>query len=64
MITLKCFNDVIMTDGSIAFKAGERYEFNMHSNGEISRFSNNTLHKFMCYGPDKWVNYFKYESEE
>lgn len=55
---LLCTNDVVMNDGSIAFKAGERYEFNMHNNGEISRFSNNCLHKFMCYGPSKWANYF------
>lgn len=58
---LLCTKDVVMNDGSIAFKAGERYEFNMHGNGEISRFNNNCLHKFMCYGPSRWVNFFKAE---
>lgn len=64
MITLKCFNDVVMTDGSIAFKAGESYQFSLKSNGNIERFTDNGLHKFMCYGPDKWANYFKYELED
>lgn len=62
---LLCISDVIMTkDACVAFKAGEYYDFHMMSNGNIQRFSGNCLHKFMCSGPDKWTNYFKYESEE
>lgn len=64
MITLKCFADVIMTDGSIAFKAGESYQFRLKSNGNIERFTDNCLHKFMCYGPHKWTEYFVKELED
>ena len=60
---LKCIRDVVMNDGSTAFKAGEHYEFHMKSNGNIERFANNCLHKFMCYGPSKWTEYFVKELE-
>jgi hypothetical protein len=53
-----------MTDGTTAFKAGEEYHFTMHSDGNISRFSNNCLHKFMCYGPQAWTVYFVKELED
>lgn len=58
---LLCYKDVVMNDGSMAFKAGERYEFQIKANGNIERWAGNSLHKFMCYGPSKWVNFFKYE---
>lgn len=64
MITLKCFNSVIMTDGSIAFKAGETYDFHLKSNGDIQHFHNNTVHIFYCVGQQAWTNYFKYELED
>ena len=64
MIKLKCYESVIMNNGSIAFKAGEEYYFHMKANGNIERFADNCLHKFMAYGPDKWTNYFVRELEE
>lgn len=64
MITLKCFNSVIMTDGSIAFKAGESYQFSLKSNGEISRPTENGFHYFRTCGPHRWTNYFKYYLED
>lgn len=64
MITLKCTTSVIMTDGSVAFKAGESYQFHLKSNGDIRRFHNNTVHIFYCVGEQAWTNYFKYEIEE
>lgn len=64
MITLRCFADVVMTDGSIAFKADESYQFSLQSNGDIQRFSNNTVHIFYCVGQQAWTNYFEYELED
>jgi hypothetical protein len=53
-----------MTDGSVAFKAGESYQFHMKSSGDIQRFHNNTVHIFYCVGEQAWANYFKYEMED
>lgn len=50
--------------GDIAFKAGEEYYFHLKANGNIERFADNCLHKFMCCGPDKWTNYFVRELED
>lgn len=64
MIKLKCHTSVVMNTGEVAFKAGEEYEFHLKSNGNIERFADNCLHKFMCYGPSKWVNFFVKELED
>jgi hypothetical protein len=61
---LLCINDVIMTDGTTAFKAGEEYEFIMKSDGDIQRFSNNTVHIFIADGPQAWSSYFEYVLED
>jgi hypothetical protein len=50
--------------GEVAFKAGEEYWFYMKANGNIERFADNCLHKFMAYGPNKWTNYFVKELED
>lgn len=67
MIKLKCHTSVIMhPTGEVAFKAGEEYWFHMKANGNIERFADNCLHKFMVYGSEAWVNYFEHvlEGEE
>ena len=64
MIKLKCHTSVVMNTGEVAFKAGEEYEFHIKSNGNIERFADNCLHKFMCYGPSKWSNFFVKELED
>lgn len=64
MIKLKCHTDVVMNTGEVAFKAGEEYWFSMKANGNIERFADNCLHKFMAYGPEKWTEYFEYVLEE
>lgn len=63
MITLKCTDDVVMRDGEIAFKAGERYDFHMSANGDIQRFTDNAVHIFTASGMDGWINWFVYEME-
>jgi len=63
MIKLKCHTSVVMNTGEVAFKAGEEYWFTLKANGNIERWTGNSLHKFMCYGPSKWVNYFVKELE-
>lgn len=50
--------------GEVAFKAGEEYYFHLKANGNIERFTDNCLHKFMCCGPDKWTNYFVRDLED
>lgn len=65
MIKLKCHTDVLMhPTGEVAFKAGEEYWFHIKANGNIERFADNCLHKFMAYGPEKWTNYFAKELED
>jgi hypothetical protein len=65
MIKLTCIRDVVMSQsGDIAFKAGEEYCFHLKADGDIERFADNCLHKFMCYGPDSWTNYFVRELED
>lgn len=63
MIKLKCHTDVVMNTGEVAFKAGEEYWFTLKPSGNIERFADNCLHKFMCYGSHAWVNYFVKELE-
>lgn len=58
---LQCIKDVVMLkDGSVAFKAGEEYEFSMNAHGEISRKTENGVHMFRTSGPEAWSVYFKY----
>lgn len=59
----QCIKDVVMTDGEVAFKAGEMYEFGMNADGELYRFTNNnnTMHMFRAGGSDAWTVYFKAE---
>ena len=64
MIKLKCHTSVVMNTGEVAFKDGEVYQFHLMPNGNIERWNGNCLHKFMCYGPDAWVNYFVKELED
>lgn len=65
MIKLKCHTSVIMhPTGEVAFKAGEEYWFSMKPNGNIERFADNCLHKFMAYGPEKWTDFFVKELED
>lgn len=64
MITLKCIEDVVMVpSGEVAFECGKSYDFHLKSNGDIQRFSNNTVHIFYCVGQQAWTNYFKYDLE-
>ena len=61
---LLCIRDVIMNqDGSVAFKAGEQYDFEMNASGEIFQPTENGFHYFRTSGPEAWVNYFKVEIE-
>lgn len=64
MIKLKCHKSVVMNTGEVPFKAGEEYWFTLKPNGNIERFADNCLHKFMCYGLDAWANYFVKELDD
>lgn len=61
---LKCIKDVVMTkDGSVAFKAGQEYEFGMNAHGEIHKKTEAGVHMFRASGPEAWTIYFSYELE-
>lgn len=62
---LKCVRDVVMnSDGRVAFKAGEEYDFKMNADGTISKTTEFGFHYFLTYGPSQWTNYFVKELEQ
>lgn len=59
---LLCIADVKMRNtDTISFKAGNEYEFNIHSDGSLSRYS--TEHGYHSFSASSWGEWFKYQLE-
>ena len=52
------------SDGRVAFKAGEEYDFKLNADGTISKTTEFGFHYFLTYGPSQWSNYFVKEEQQ